>query len=105
MRLKSLFFAFGLSVLLLSGLSGCVASAGAGPDYGYYPPVRRSYYPPRPVVVVPAPYYRRPVYRPVYPAYPPAYRRPAYRLHYEGHREGSYRGSSYGAYQGRRSGR
>ncbi|WP_375417548.1 hypothetical protein [uncultured Hymenobacter sp.] len=89
MRIKSLFFAFGLSLLVLGGLSGCVASAGVGPDYGYYPPVRQPYYrpyPPRPVVVVPAPYYRRPVYR---PAYPPAYR-PAYRPRYDGYRGGPY---------------
>lgn len=67
MKTKSLLFAFGFCALLLSG---CAASVGTvGPDYGYYPPaqpyygaVRPYYYHrPRPVVVVPAPYYRQPV--------------------------------------------
>lgn len=49
MKTKSLIFALGICLFLLSG---CVASVGTG--YGYYPPVRPYYYAPRP----PRPYYR-----------------------------------------------
>lgn len=87
MKIKSLFFAFALSLMLLGGLSGCVASGGYGSvGYGYYPP--------RPVVVVPRPYYR-----------PAPYYRPNYRSYYEGgYRDGGYRGGNYGGggYHGRR---
>ena len=62
MKIKSLLLALGFCGLMLSG---CVASVGAGPEYGYYPPaqpyyapVLPYYYAPRPVVVVPVPYYR-----------------------------------------------
>ena len=65
MKTKSLIFALGICVMLLSG---CAASVGTGYDagygYGYYPPVRPYYarpyyYNPRPAVIVPArPYYR-----------------------------------------------
>lgn len=63
MKTKSLLFAFGLCVLLLSG---CVAAVGTG--YGYYPPASvyyapvrpYYYYPRRPIVVAPRPYYRQP---------------------------------------------
>ncbi|UOQ99635.1 hypothetical protein MUN81_09105 [Hymenobacter sp. 5317J-9] len=66
MKTKSVIFALGLCLLLLSG---CVASVGTGYDYGYYPPAqpyyprpyyaRPHYYTPRPAVVVPVrPYYR-----------------------------------------------
>ena len=87
MKIRSLFLVFGLSVLLLSGLSGCVASAGVG-DYGYYPPAPRVYYQPRPIIVAPAPYYR-----------------PAYRPHYDAYRGGYGGGHGYyggGGYHGRR---
>jgi len=79
MKTKSLLLAFGLCSLLLSG---CVASAG--PEYGYYPPVQPRYYPPRPVVVVPGPYYRQP-----------------YRSHYDGYRrEGGNGYRRQGGYDG-----
>ncbi|HEX8330292.1 MAG TPA: hypothetical protein VF629_22365 [Hymenobacter sp.] len=95
MKTKSLLVAFGFCVLLLSG---CVASVGAGTDYGYYPPVAQPYYGPvrpypyhyyprRPIVVVPRPYYRQP-YRAPHRAYRhdggASYRRPdgGYRSNY-----------------------
>ena len=64
MKTKSLIFALGICLMLLSG---CVASVGTGYDYGYggayYAPVRPYYarpyyYNPRPAVIVPARPYR-----------------------------------------------
>jgi len=84
MKTKPLIFALGLCLILLSG---CAATVGVGPDYGYYPPVR-PYYAPRPVVVVPAPYYVRPDYRQPYRGYGG----------YHGYRDNGYR--PYGSYGG-----
>jgi hypothetical protein len=56
MKAKALVFALFMG---LFSLSGCVASLGGGPDYGYYPPARpyygyaRPYYAPRPIIIVP----------------------------------------------------
>ena len=64
MKTKAAIFAL---LMGLFSLSGCVASLGTGPDYGYYPPAQpyygygRGYYAaPRPVIVVPRGGYYRP---------------------------------------------
>jgi hypothetical protein len=84
MKTKSMIFALGICLMLLSG---CAATVGVGPDYGYYPPA--PYYAPV------APYYARPYYgRPRPTVIVPA--RPYYRQSVRPHYEGGYRGGNPG---------
>jgi len=104
MKTKSLIFALGICVMLLSG---CVASVGTGYDsgYGYYPPAQpyyggyysRPYYAPRPVIVRP---YRQP-YRSNYNGY----RGDGGRGNWNGNRGGGYHGGNSSGYHGGGHGR
>ena len=88
MRTKSVFFAFALFALLLSGTTAS-AQVSVRIGGGYYPPrpvyYGPRYYPPQPVIVAPPVYYAP---RPVY--YAPRYYAP--RPVYYGPRHGYGRG-------------